>query len=232
MIVDRRFRGTCCFHHQGWNELFIPDVGGCTYLWTVGRQSFYTLPPSSGMKWIIHPWWWRQHLPLKRRSTIILHGSTTQKTALNMGKDAVLVYGRIGSHAASCLGSEAPRYFMVRDKLTRSDSWRAHSTPRDSTNGGSGGILCNGCLRCDVMREHDLPRHSVRSLAAVPFVVCLEDCSRVERFGNTLDLQFPLKNFVCMYHFFRRSYSWRLHAKLCVLYVAATPASLSTGCMP
>jgi hypothetical protein len=30
-----------------------------------------------------HPWWWRQHVPLKRRSTIILHGSTSQKTILN-----------------------------------------------------------------------------------------------------------------------------------------------------
>jgi hypothetical protein len=29
------------------------------------------------------PWWWRQHVPLKRRSTIILHGSTSQKTNLN-----------------------------------------------------------------------------------------------------------------------------------------------------
>jgi hypothetical protein len=28
-------------------------------------------------------WWWRQHVPLKRRSTIILHGSTSQKTILN-----------------------------------------------------------------------------------------------------------------------------------------------------
>jgi hypothetical protein len=28
------------------------------------------------------PWWWRQHVPLKRRSTIILHGSTSQKTIL------------------------------------------------------------------------------------------------------------------------------------------------------
>jgi hypothetical protein len=27
--------------------------------------------------------WWRQHVPLKRRSTIILHGSTSQKTILN-----------------------------------------------------------------------------------------------------------------------------------------------------
>jgi hypothetical protein len=30
------------------------------------------------------PFWWRQYAPLKRRSTIILHGSTTQKTALNI----------------------------------------------------------------------------------------------------------------------------------------------------
>jgi len=28
------------------------------------------------------PWWWRQYVPLKRRSTIILHGSTSQKTIL------------------------------------------------------------------------------------------------------------------------------------------------------
>jgi hypothetical protein len=30
------------------------------------------------------PWWWRQYIPLKRRSTIILHGSTSQKTILNI----------------------------------------------------------------------------------------------------------------------------------------------------
>jgi hypothetical protein len=29
-------------------------------------------------------WWWRQYEPLKRRSTIILHGSTSQKTTLNI----------------------------------------------------------------------------------------------------------------------------------------------------
>jgi hypothetical protein len=49
VIVDRRFRGTCCLHHQGW----------------------------------VTPLWWRQHIPLKRRATIILHGSTSQKTILN-----------------------------------------------------------------------------------------------------------------------------------------------------
>jgi hypothetical protein len=45
MIVDWRFRGVYCLHHQGWR---------------------------------------RQYAPLKRRSTIILHGSITQKTALNI----------------------------------------------------------------------------------------------------------------------------------------------------
>jgi hypothetical protein len=46
IIVDRRFRGTCCLHHQD-DE------------------------------------WWRQHVPLERQSTVILHGSTSQKTDLN-----------------------------------------------------------------------------------------------------------------------------------------------------
>jgi hypothetical protein len=46
MIVNRRFRGAYCLHHQGWVR-------------------------------------WRQYAPLKRRSTIILHGSISQKTTLN-----------------------------------------------------------------------------------------------------------------------------------------------------
>jgi hypothetical protein len=54
ITVDRRFRGTCCLHHQGWTgvkELGLslpssatvkvrPDVGGSTYHWNVGRQLF------------------------------------------------------------------------------------------------------------------------------------------------------------------------------------------------
>jgi hypothetical protein len=51
-----------------------------------------------------HPWWWRQYAPLKRRSTIILHGSTTQKTTLNKGYYCFISYcilqcfaGRYGS---------------------------------------------------------------------------------------------------------------------------------------
>jgi hypothetical protein len=33
---------------------------------------------------VTHPWWWRQYAPLKRRSTIILHGITSQKTTPNI----------------------------------------------------------------------------------------------------------------------------------------------------
>jgi hypothetical protein len=33
---------------------------------------------------VTHPWWWRQYAPLKRWSTIILHGSISQKTILNI----------------------------------------------------------------------------------------------------------------------------------------------------
>jgi hypothetical protein len=46
-----------------------------------------------------HPWWWRQYTPLKRRSTIILHGSITQKTTLNIIPAAVrtwnLTWGKV-----------------------------------------------------------------------------------------------------------------------------------------
>jgi hypothetical protein len=40
-------------------------------------------------KMITHPWWWRQNAPLKRRSTIILHCSISQKTILNIIPAAV-----------------------------------------------------------------------------------------------------------------------------------------------
>jgi hypothetical protein len=58
--------------------------------------------------------------------------SVTSWSAI-LGKDTLLVYGRIGSHAVNRLGSEALRYFMVRAKLIRSDSRRSHSTPRVTT---------------------------------------------------------------------------------------------------
>jgi hypothetical protein len=37
-----------------------------------------------------HPWWWRQYARLKRRSTIILHGSISQKTILKLMKFSLL----------------------------------------------------------------------------------------------------------------------------------------------
>jgi hypothetical protein len=58
MIVDRRFRGAYCLHHQGWVSRA-----------TEGSRVYRCRVTSA---------------PLKRRSTIILHGSTTQKTALNI----------------------------------------------------------------------------------------------------------------------------------------------------
>jgi hypothetical protein len=38
IIVERRYRGTCCLQQQGDH----PDDGGSKYLWNVGRQLFYT----------------------------------------------------------------------------------------------------------------------------------------------------------------------------------------------
>jgi hypothetical protein len=89
-----RFRGTCCLQHQG------PDDGGSTNLWNVGRQLLYTavhprrqiwtscclceISSSQGGEYEVQNCLLRcTHVPLKRRSTITLHGSTSQKTNLN-----------------------------------------------------------------------------------------------------------------------------------------------------
>jgi hypothetical protein len=106
MIVDRRFRGAYCLHHQGWVSRATEGsrfyrcrvtrwsvVVGDDRLGTGQWQSpittdhlvtrhLYNLDPSVAR--LTHPWWRRQYAPLKRRSTIILHGSTTQKTSLNI----------------------------------------------------------------------------------------------------------------------------------------------------
>jgi hypothetical protein len=52
----------------------------CRVKWLSTDVSEVWLPPSSE----IHPWWWRQYAPVKRRSTIILHSSISQKTTLNI----------------------------------------------------------------------------------------------------------------------------------------------------
>jgi hypothetical protein len=51
---------------------------------TMERSYLFEISSSHGGEYDDHPWWWRQHVPLKRRSTIILHGSTSQKTILNV----------------------------------------------------------------------------------------------------------------------------------------------------
>jgi hypothetical protein len=47
-----------------------------------GYVRFQVLTAASMM--MTHPWWWTQYAPLKRRSTIILNGSTSQETILNI----------------------------------------------------------------------------------------------------------------------------------------------------
>jgi hypothetical protein len=45
---------------------------------------------------LTHPWWWRQYAPLKRRPTVILHGSTSQKTILNIIFSFLFWYWEVG----------------------------------------------------------------------------------------------------------------------------------------
>jgi hypothetical protein len=51
------------------------------FYWPLNHFGMYSYVAGSNLT--TNPWWWRQHAPLKRRSTIILHGSTSQKTILN-----------------------------------------------------------------------------------------------------------------------------------------------------
>jgi hypothetical protein len=48
-----------------------------------------------------HQGWWRQHVPLKRRSTIILQGSTSRNTILNF-KLILIVYPPFRINFLSC----------------------------------------------------------------------------------------------------------------------------------
>jgi hypothetical protein len=56
-----------------------------TFVITQGSGPMYQCGEHSLLTvWLTHPWWWRQYAPLKRRSTIILHGRISQKTTLNI----------------------------------------------------------------------------------------------------------------------------------------------------
>jgi hypothetical protein len=65
------------------------------------------------VKWLSmipdHPWWWRQYAPPKRRSTIILHGSISQKTTLNIILAAVRTWNLTENAVVSTLLLESPK---------------------------------------------------------------------------------------------------------------------------
>jgi hypothetical protein len=55
IIVDRRFRNTCCLHHQSVEG---PYDGGSTYIWNVGRQLFYTAVHPRRQIWSLYLLFW------------------------------------------------------------------------------------------------------------------------------------------------------------------------------
>jgi hypothetical protein len=81
MIVDRRFRGAYCLHHQWWWRLY------CRVKWLSTNVQRCVLPPSSMMMEVIlpckmivdqrfrgvyclhHQWWWRLYCRVKWLST-------------------------------------------------------------------------------------------------------------------------------------------------------------------
>jgi hypothetical protein len=77
IIFDRRFRGACCLHHQGrvthaplkrqstiiLHGWLIPDDGGSTHIWNVGRQLFYAAVHPRRQFWTSYspPWNLKSH---------------------------------------------------------------------------------------------------------------------------------------------------------------------------
>jgi hypothetical protein len=79
-----------CWHEQrqGYMRFQVLTAASMMFrfvFWDVLRCKIIVDRRFRGAYWL--PWWWRQYAPLKRQSTIILHGSTSQKTSLNMGID-------------------------------------------------------------------------------------------------------------------------------------------------
>jgi hypothetical protein len=75
------------------------------------------IEPRSFRARLTHPWWWRQHVPLKRRSTIILHGSTSHKTILNFILSAVRTWNLTSRNTATLrenLKSHAVQTFILK----------------------------------------------------------------------------------------------------------------------
>jgi hypothetical protein len=70
---------------------------------------FKTFRPHQGDE---SPCWWRQHVPLKRRSTIILHGSTSQKTNLNFILAAVRTWNLTWTKSYPNPTLDPPRYLL------------------------------------------------------------------------------------------------------------------------
>jgi hypothetical protein len=69
-----------------WKQL-VPEVTCLTICLVQSASCLWDFKFSRRRVWssdLSGPWWWRQHVPLKRRSTVTLHGSTSQKTNLNI----------------------------------------------------------------------------------------------------------------------------------------------------
>jgi hypothetical protein len=69
---------TSCFNTH------LKPLRSCVHFVYIRTERFDAKCSDDLLSLLSSPWWWRQHVPLKRRSTIILHGSTSQKTNLNL----------------------------------------------------------------------------------------------------------------------------------------------------
>jgi hypothetical protein len=71
--------------HQGQRPKTVEATVLSRWDFKFSRRRVWCSELSSGIYCCVKSsWWWRQYAPLKRRSAIILHGSTSQKTSLNI----------------------------------------------------------------------------------------------------------------------------------------------------
>jgi hypothetical protein len=126
IIVDRRFRGAYCLHHQGWRQYA---------LWNDGRKSFYTAVQPRRQLWTFFRW----HLILCD-GTIDIFCASNNIAETNFG-------GNVGQRVGLCflplyfglayftLQSSAvmPNHLQCRQRMFRAPHcWASRSPPHTS----------------------------------------------------------------------------------------------------
>jgi hypothetical protein len=89
----------------------------------------YTYKTHTNWKIIRDEWWRRQYVPLKRRSTIILHGSTYHKTILNYVRYVLPPSSGMSDDGGSMYLWNVGRQLFYTAVHPRRQFWTSYSAP-------------------------------------------------------------------------------------------------------